>query len=370
MRVSGLLAVFLTFSTVLQASEMSFSSHALDGAQCLDACPVLAATGEVTDETVENFLQAITEGTRVLLLNSDGGDFRSGLTFGRAIRDAEIDVSVGSIEDGALREGSCRAACAFAFLGGRVRPVTTLVEGVELDGRLVFDKPDSSEVLRALLDREFTGSDLLQDQVLAGLLVDYLVDMGVSAELYARLSMLAPGQSYSPSRQELFTLSIVTDTGSLSWRIKNHKLGLLVELRETARNPSVRIYCVGAEQTWKVNLAFDDLRHDVASDSHQVCIGRRCFSKPELEVPNRRYWLTTDTGDFDLVFTGMYSDPLELKNALLDFQSSEAAIRAIEGSQHLAIGTENASVERELLSSTITPDKNVQKFNLVKRNCL
>lgn len=133
------------------------------------------AAGSITADTATafaNFLKAnpVNAGT-TLYFNSPGGDLGSGITLGQAIRKAGLDTAVGIPAAGSVltQPGMCASACTFAFLGGVVRTVDPKSQFGVHRFELTSDVKDVEK----------------KAQKIAGILVDYIGDMGVSQEMYA-----------------------------------------------------------------------------------------------------------------------------------------------------------------------------------------
>lgn len=133
------------------------------------------AAGTITTDTATaftNFLKAnpVTAGT-TLYFNSPGGDLGTGITLGQAIRKAGLDTAVGIPAAGnvATQPGMCASACTFAFIGGMERTVGAKSQFGVHRFELTSDVKDVEK----------------KTQKIAGILVDYIGDMGVSQEMYA-----------------------------------------------------------------------------------------------------------------------------------------------------------------------------------------
>lgn len=140
------------------------------------------AEGDITPDTTkafQNFIQHNTSVIRVIQFNSGGGDLLAALDLGRAIRHAGWSTGVatpGSI--GNSQAGECDSACTFAYLGGVTRSMATGSKyGVH---RFWSDqgKIDDQDVQR-----------------LAGELVAYIHEMGVSADMYTLMTQAGHGDA-------------------------------------------------------------------------------------------------------------------------------------------------------------------------------
>jgi hypothetical protein len=141
----------------------------------------VAADGEITADTPVAFSAYLkTAGERfprTVLLNSLGGDLDAGLALGREIRAAGWNTSVArpGLSFLSVSPGECDSACTFVFLGGKVRsmPVGSYFGVHRFTGPMDGDLQQST-------------------QQLAGQLVAFIREMGVSSEMYTLMTEGAP----------------------------------------------------------------------------------------------------------------------------------------------------------------------------------
>jgi hypothetical protein len=138
------------------------------------------AEGEITHDTpaaFADFLQHHGTFRQTVMFNSLGGNLVAGLDLGREIRRAGWNTTVGTpgLSSFVSNPGECSSACTFAFLGGRIRSITVGSKfGVH---RFFGDIPGDVEQIT---------------QQLAGDLVAYIREMGVSTEMYTLMTQGTP----------------------------------------------------------------------------------------------------------------------------------------------------------------------------------
>ncbi|MDO9441467.1 MAG: hypothetical protein Q7T73_11300 [Beijerinckiaceae bacterium] len=155
------------------------------------------AYGTITSETprdFEAFLWRHKSPPRSMNINSPGGNLFAGMKLGELIREHGFYTSVGggpykpveeysfgadsggeSVNEADVAAG-CYSACAYAFLGGISRTVSKESSfGVhQFYSRNAIAEPTS---------KAFSQTDLSMQQVVTGLLVEYVLRMGVDARL-------------------------------------------------------------------------------------------------------------------------------------------------------------------------------------------
>ena len=160
-------------------------------------------------------------------LNSPGGDLIGGLKLGLAFRRQGINtaVSAAQITDiydsgihllGSSTKAECSSACVFAFAGGVNRYASQDTPGADVGfqslGQLgVHQFYDPSTLLdpsAATLNAE----DRIADQRIVAILLGYLSEMGVSAELLQMAAATDPRNMHYLTEAELRRVAI--DTGS------------------------------------------------------------------------------------------------------------------------------------------------------------
>jgi len=151
-------------------------------------------------------------------LNSPGGDLLGGIRLGLAFRQQEANTVISSAKirdrypDGTAITGDplpsqCSSACAFAFSGGVSRfasHTTPLHEvGFQEIGRLGVHQFYDQRSLTDPSHRLFSGANRIDDQRMVALLLSYLSEMQVSAELLQLAAETPPSEMHYLSEEEL-----------------------------------------------------------------------------------------------------------------------------------------------------------------------
>jgi hypothetical protein len=155
------------------------------------------AEGEITPDTPAAFTDFLKHnGTfrQTIMFNSLGGNLVAGLALGREIRSAGWNTTIGTpgLSSFVSNPGECSSACTFAYLGGRIRSITAGSKvGVH---RFVGVQGDVEQIT----------------QQLAGALVAYIREMGVSTEMYALATQGTPQDAKYLDADTLTRLRITT----------------------------------------------------------------------------------------------------------------------------------------------------------------
>jgi hypothetical protein len=141
------------------------------------------ADGEISADTPGAFTEFVKRQIGSLpltvMFNSPGGGLLAGLTLGREIRRAGWSTNIGTpgFSEFLPKPGECDSACTLAFLGGRAR---TIASGSKYGVHRFWGKME--------------GDTQQETQKIAGELVAYIREMGVSAEMYTLMTQGAPEQ--------------------------------------------------------------------------------------------------------------------------------------------------------------------------------
>lgn len=155
------------------------------------------AEGDITPDTpavFTDFLQHNGAFRQTVMFNSLGGNLVAGLALGREIRRAGWNTTVGTpgLSSFVSNPGECSSACTFAFLGGRIRSITAGSKvGVH---RFVGVQGDVEQIT----------------QQVAGALVAYIREMGVSTEMYTLATEGTPQEAKYLDADTLTRLKITT----------------------------------------------------------------------------------------------------------------------------------------------------------------
>jgi hypothetical protein len=197
---------------------------ATTGGNC-GSCEWIAAEGEIrrdTSEKFEAFLKAHNiepGGTGFLHIHSPGGSLFAGIKLGEVIRRYGLNVFVAKTT-GEIREsgyidvhesqtvpGMCASACVYSFLGGVTRFAVsdhyTNAISVDLPGKLAVHQFYSADALVDFDKKIFSGADMAADQVLNGVLLEYIVRMGAMPGLLTLASQTPPPGIHELTDDEL-----------------------------------------------------------------------------------------------------------------------------------------------------------------------
>jgi hypothetical protein len=156
------------------------------------------AEGDIIADTPAQFaafLRRTVVVPEIVQFNSGGGSLFAALELGREIRRArwETGVATPGLSMLAPRPGECDSACTFAFLGGVTR---SMAAGSRFGVHRFWGQ---------------SGGDVQQDtQKIAGALVAYIREMGVSTEMYTLMTQGAPEQVKYLDAGTLAQLNVTT----------------------------------------------------------------------------------------------------------------------------------------------------------------
>jgi hypothetical protein len=131
------------------------------------------------------------------------------------------------------------SACAYAFLGGIERSVSTGRLGFHQFYRDGASYPGVSPGISAALG-------MSQAQLVMGILTSYVVEMGVDARILTLATTSEPDQMTFPSIDQLVRFNVVTRKGFSAWQIKPVNSGLVAFVdQEDAAQParSISLFC-------------------------------------------------------------------------------------------------------------------------------
>lgn len=245
---TALFSMFFCFTA--DASDMVIQSVG-NGGNC-NTCGWIMAQGEITAETPKLFERLVASGEitpTYVRIHSPGGDLNGALELGRLFRKHRTTVEVGrsvqrdenwwSEEDGG---GECLSACAYAFLGGHFRDISS-------DGKLGYHQFYDRDVISNLAEAAFTGAERLRDQYVVGVIINYLIEMGISTELYPLIAATEPGDMRILTREDAMRLRIHNIEDPVSeWRLLPFGNGLVSEVGYATSDTRVRLYCSGKKQ--------------------------------------------------------------------------------------------------------------------------
>jgi hypothetical protein len=240
------LAVWLTVG-VASANAMSFYIGGTGGR--LLTSNWIAASGEITPSTpteFENFLSAHEYHPDIVYLSSPGGSVSGAMQLGKAFRKFNMTTIVGKsvkVSDEAYDEiepSECMSACILTFAGGKTRyyrtafgkiypPGSTPEEEKNILGLHQFYVDDNREALD-LTAQAANAFGIESAQVVMGVEMAYLVEMGVDPLLLTLASATKPRDMYTLTESEAihFKLAMPEDLQP-EWRLKFYKQALVAE---------------------------------------------------------------------------------------------------------------------------------------------
>ena len=251
-------------------SEMAFFT-AGTGGNC-DTCIWIVAEGEIVQDTPAKFnlflrnLKVNDTIPSAIHLNSQGGNLLAGIKLGELIRKNKMNTwvakTVGEFYDNTDHIGyayakneapraMCASACAYAFLGGVVRYALSshyensiAVRGPGILGVHQFYSEDGIKNIESKL---FDAVDISRDQFLTGILLEYVVRMGVDPQLVAIASGVPPwDKMHWLSDAELRLTKIESAEKQISVGISvmnGNSASVTVKFKTATSDISVQLFC-------------------------------------------------------------------------------------------------------------------------------
>ena len=228
MRIWQIAVVFLSFGLCCAGAIPAFSDsmrfyRAATGGNCV-TCTWIAAEGVIEADSYRRYLEFLKDEGLLgapgvnIHLNSPGGDLLGGVRLGLAFRQQQANTVIssariretyanGTVIVGDALPSECSSACAFAFAGGvsRFASRTTPAQeiGFQSIGRLGVHQFYDQRSLGDPSQRLFSGEDREDDQMIIALLLSYLSDMDVSAELLQLAAQTPPNEMHYLGEDEL-----------------------------------------------------------------------------------------------------------------------------------------------------------------------
>jgi hypothetical protein len=175
------------------------------------AGPEIYLDGSIEPNTPEVFANALADKNITpghVCLNSPGGDLAAGIQLGREIRKRGLSTEIGTRgpKYGQAKPGGCYSACVLAYVGGYFR----LSHKDSLLGAHRFS--------RTVISKD----DLDLAQVVSARIVAYLKEMGISVELFERMTKVGKDQISILSLEDATRLQVVNN-GKLAaaWTLEN-----------------------------------------------------------------------------------------------------------------------------------------------------
>lgn len=274
-----------------------------NGGLCYQGCGWTVAQGKITSETPQRFKNYIEKRGRLapLIFDSTGGDVVAAMELARLIRAAGMDTMIGKSEPydenwfTPIEGGECLGACAIAFLGGEERIIGAHLFDGDFEGRIEFDRLNGHEILEGIAGKNLTGADLLEEQIEIGIFVEFLLEMGVSPELYARLAALPLGASLAISHEDAGKLRISTSRVSQRpWRLDELGYGLIARTGPREDTDSLWAFC--ANDGFHLARAFSNINTEGSPCDQDTCYSpdnlRMVFEGARISIGDRNFPVT------------------------------------------------------------------------------
>jgi hypothetical protein len=212
----------------------------------------IVADREIMASTSDEFAiflkdEDVKIGARIeVYLNSPGGSLLAGIKLGEIIRRYGLGTRVAStvplnIGSGSFKfetdgAGNCYSACSFAFLGGKWR--------IAADQSIGVHQRYTDEALNNAQAKAFTAVDISAEQIIAGILADCIVRMGVDARFLTRASMAGPTEIYKFSSDEMTKFAITwNDVEYSDWTLEPYKNGLIAVSKTKNSENTATLFC-------------------------------------------------------------------------------------------------------------------------------
>ena len=216
----------------------------------------IVADGEITTETPKDFRRFLTmdgdqPGDRLeVYFNSPGGNLIGSIQLGEIIREFGLGTRVArtvpchgcgpAFPNGKPQEtdgpGHCYSACAFAFLGGKWR----IADG----GSVGVHQSYVKEALTEPNAPKFTAQDFSVQQLIEGLVLEYVVKMGVDPRFLTYAASTAPTDLYVFTADEMNLFGITwNDLQYTDWTLKARGDGLVAVSKTRNGDRTATLFC-------------------------------------------------------------------------------------------------------------------------------
>lgn len=185
-RLLYLIPLLAAFASKVGA--MDFHPHLTEG-----GVSVVIASGDIVDGDTDKLERLLDQGkveSRIIMLDSPGGDLLEAMSLGRSLRYFGFTTFL-------HQEAECLSACAYAFLGGEYR--------VALPGAAIGVHQFSGG-LDDMKDQSYTQS-------ISGFVIGYLNDMGINPKVAEKAMMTPPDRMHVFSEEEVAKFGILTEPG-------------------------------------------------------------------------------------------------------------------------------------------------------------
>jgi hypothetical protein len=215
---------------------------------------VIVASGDILESSPEDFEQFLKDNpfdgfSFEIHLDSLGGSLLGGIQLGYRIRELGLTTVVMSRDGPRPVAGRCYSACAYAFIGGKNRRIERDFNGhmSEIGFHQFSSRFDANP--RASFDFSQMSRAEREAQRISGLILEYVLHMDVSPELFALIQRATPDELFIPSEEQLRDLRIVQGTGYYSFDIDTWESGVIAFSELSGQPPSrewvfqVTAYC-------------------------------------------------------------------------------------------------------------------------------
>lgn len=282
MKVLLTMMVILLSGMTAKSTEMTFDNRCMGNAA--ESCAIIAS-GIISKNTpivFKQFMDTDFSDGEVVLLHSRGGNLAGGVALGKLIREYNLSTEVGGgppVSQDEIWEwpdaGVCESACAYAFLGGRRRE---LGQSDKLGFHRFYSRSQNIDAASA--------------QVLSGILVQYIIEMGVDARIFTLASKEADSSMFYASSAQTEKFSIITPYGFDHFIIEGYKNGIVAyskrkgdvdlydytkQLTAFCKNGQPKLLYfmdVALDQTAKFTLYTDNAEHTVSEQNIVVRPGK------------------------------------------------------------------------------------------------
>jgi hypothetical protein len=243
-----------------------------NGGNC-NGCEWIAIDGKIPPDAGELFRQYVKKhnfiGTPLFVtFNSNGGSLAGAIRLGRVIRASGLQTSIGkTVPEGRWHttiKGRCYSACAYAFLGG----VSRLVEPGEYGVHQFF----TDALLKDPNGRVFSPVDFSLQQTVTGLLLSYVMEMGVSANLVIEANNTPPTEMNLLTKKQLTDYRVTFEPKLYSdWKLEAFRKGIVAYSRSQDEKNQMSIFCVASGRGELLITYFDPVG---GQDNFRMAFGK------------------------------------------------------------------------------------------------
>lgn len=210
----------------------------------------IVGVGEIDGTTpvrFADFLSTVDNRRQRIVLHSPGGNLFAGMVLGLQIRNAGLSTQVGrtlqidmesdfpcrTLENH-IDSGECSSACAYAFLGGAARELSSDFHPTP-QSKLGFHQFYGGLDLDQLrgLDADVAASQTVAStQIMVGYIASYLSQLEMNPGILHLSSSTTPDEMNYPDYQTLVDLGVITPSIFQSWFMEPFNDGLVAASRE------------------------------------------------------------------------------------------------------------------------------------------